>query len=90
MSGAAPQPAPKRPRALGMNEREARTALELPVFGDERCIEAREILVLAELVRRRRQTFHDSFGAVHLMTKQELAGELAWWDSWNSEEDDEP
>lgn len=71
---------------------EARILLEHPVFGDERCIEARDILRLAESVSEARRELRDGFHEprtlggsplpeVASMNAAELENELEMWES---------
>lgn len=79
MSGAALVPAPD----AAMSVAAARRILKHPVFGDERCIQARDTLILAERVRqarsRVRTSLDEDLPRIESMTAAQLTTELVLW-----------
>jgi hypothetical protein len=77
----------------GMTPREAREILKTPVFGDENCIRARDVLMLSAEVKRYRdawksargsESFHEYCdGAVSTMSESRLRAELERWARWS-------
>jgi hypothetical protein len=80
-------PARFRGPAGGMVPSEAIEIVQHPVFGDERSIEARRLLVLAERVRNARgwsnwgsgYACDEQFPRIDLMNASELVSELRQW-----------